>query len=378
MRPFYINGMMRALVLSLVGIFTPIYIYKSVGWEWVFGYYILMRITVLICAIPISHLIEKIGFRRSITVSLLFLIISYGVLLKVGQNEWWLVTAAIASGLNVPFYWIARNSAISQDESRARVGKQMGIMTSVEAVATMMGPLTAGLIIERFGFGMLYTVALLILIFSVLPLWGMRPHIHRNGVSVRGFVYWVTSRRYFHNGVGIGARAVDDYAINVLWPLAIFGLGIRSGILGGIFSFVALISLAVRLTISRVFDKLRRRNDYSDEWVYGISASVSSILWILRLFAKSVGGIVGIDAIGAVFGTSYASMYVDYEQLGGKRMGSMAYWVYGEMMYSIMAIGLFGITGIGAYFGIWKETFMILASFWVLVSIVMARESNMK
>ena len=47
-------------------------------------------------------------------------------------------------------------------------------------------------------------------------------------------------------------------------------------------------------------------------------------------------------------------------------------------MYSIMTIGLFTAVGVGVGLGVWKEVFMILASFWVLISIVMARESNLK
>lgn len=224
----------------------------------------------------------------------------------------------------------------------------------------------------------LYSLALVVLMVSVVPLWGMPPHVHKNGATWRGFGQWLTNRRYFHNGVGIGARAVDDYSQSMLWPLTIFVLGIKTGVLGGIFTLVSVLALVGRVVMGRVFDKLHAKGDMSDEWVYGVSAIVNSMIWLGRIFVRSLGTIVGVDLVGAIFGTAYTSMYIDYEQLGGKRMGSMAYWVYGEMMYSIMALGLFGITGIGAYFGIWRETFMILASFWVLVSIVMARESNMK
>lgn len=378
MRPFYLNGMMRALVMALVGIFTPIYIYEIAGIGWVIGYYLLIRIVVLFFAIPVSHIIEKIGFRRSIGISLVLLMICYGTLLGY-QGEWWLlIISLVASGLNIPFYWLARSSAIAQDSETAHVGRQLGILTSVEAVATMLGPLSAGLIIEQWGFGVMYLAAILILLTSLVPLLSMPPHTHKNGASWEGFVRWIQSRRYFHNAIGIGARAVDDYGLNVLWPLAIFVLGVNTGTVGGIFTLSALVALVVRLVMGRMFDRLHDRRDLSDEWVYGAAAGVNAILWLLRILAHSVGIIVGIDLMGAIFGTTYSSYYVDYEQLGGKRMGSIAYFVYGEMMYSIMAIWLFGMVAVGWYLGIWREVFMILAAFWVLISIIMARESNMK
>lgn len=341
-------------------------------------YYVLTRLVTLLTVVPIAKVIERIGFRKSIAISLIILVVNLGSLLFAGSYIWLVVLSAVAGGLNIPFYWVARNSAISQDSDKRHVGRQMGNMTSVEQVATLLGPLAAGLIIERWGFQALYGLAIIILVVSVVPLWGMAPHVHPNGASWGGFARWIRDRRYFHNGVGIGARAVDDYAINVLWPLAIFVMGVKMGVLGGIFTMVSVVALTVRLILSRVFDQLRAKRDWSDELLYAVSACVNSLTWIIRLFVGSVGSILMLDMSGAVFGTVYSSLYVDYEQLGGQRMGSIAYWVYGEMMYSIMTIGLFVAVGVGVSLSIWKEMFMILASFWVLVSIIMARESNMR
>lgn len=387
MKPFYLNGMLRSLVFALIGIFTPVFLYKlGIAWygEMKYGiilvaaYYILMRIMTLTFAVLISHLIEKIGFRKSIAISLLFLTINLGTLLFLNNNIWLLVISAIAAGLNIPFYWVARNSAISQDSDKKRIGTQMGSLTTIEQVTTLLGPLAAGLIIERWGFQYLYGLALIVLLLSVVPLLHMPPHVHLNGSSIAGFFRWIRDERYTHIGVGIGARAVDDYAINVLWPLIIFVIGIKTGMLGMIFSAVAITSLMVRIISGKIFDKLRAKNDLSDELVYSLSAIANAVAWIARMFVGSVASILVLDMTGSILGTVYSSFYVNYEQLGGVRMGSIAYWVYGEMMYSIMTIGLFTAVAIAAWYGVWREVFSVLAAFWVLVSIVMARESNLK
>lgn len=387
MRPFYINGMLRSLVFALVGIFTPVFLYK-LGLEFwgemrygilmVCGYFVVIRLVTLLSVVPISWVIERIGFRKSIAVSLLILAVNLGSLLFADTYPSLVFLSAIAGGLNIPFYWVARSSAISQDGDRKRVGSQMGMMTTVEQITTLLGPLVAGLLIERWGFGALYGLALVILVVSFIPLIHMPPHVHKNGASWRGFLLWMRNGRYTHIGVGMGARAVDDYSISILWPLAIFVMGINTGVMGGIFTATAVVSLLTRMLSGKVFDRLRAKHDLSDEIVFSVSAVVNSMAWIIRLFVSSVGSILLLDMTGAVFGTVYSSFYIDYEQLGGERMGSIAYWVYGEMMYSMMTIGLFVVVGIGAWYGIWREMFMIMASFWVLVSIVMARESNMK
>jgi hypothetical protein len=387
MKPFYLNGMLRSLVFALVGIFTPVYLFKlgmdlfgdvRYGVMLVGGYFVLTRLTTVLSVVPISWLIERIGFRRSIFISLFILAVNLGTLLFASEYAILILVSAIAGGLNIPFYWVARSSAISQDSDNKHVGSQMAIMTTAEQVTTLLGPLSAGLLVEKWGFQSLYTLALVILFVSAIPLWGMRPHVHKNGATWRGFFQWIRNPRYFHIGVGVGARAIDDYSISVLWPLAIFVMGVKAGIMGGIFSTVALTSLVVRILMGKMFDKLRSRGDWSDEILYMLSAGFSSIAWIVRLFVGSIGSILMLDMTGAVFGTIYASFYIDYEQLGGKRMGSILYWVYGEMMYSMMTILLFSLVMIGAWYGVWQQMFMILASFWVLVSMVMAKESNMK
>src|SRR3989339_329604 len=135
MKPFYLNGMLRSLVFALVGIFTPVFLYKlgieefgaaKYGIMLVAGYYIVMRITTLAGVIPISWIIKKIGFRRSIAISLLILAINLGSLLFAGNHFWLVLVSAIAGGLNIPFYWVARSSAISQDSDKVQVGRQLG------------------------------------------------------------------------------------------------------------------------------------------------------------------------------------------------------------------------------------------------------------
>lgn len=382
----YLNGMMRAMVYALIGIFTPIYIYQLVvamgqpGWVGVAGvgvFYLIIRVTVLVTSIPVSHLIERIGFRRSILISVFFLAL-YLLFLKLGaQNIWYLVLSAIAGGINTPCYWIARGSVISQDGSRQSVGRQMGNLLSIEEVSAMLGPLLAGLIIEKWGFVELYSLALVILVVSVLPMWYMPGHTHKNGASWRGFKVWVKNRRYFHLAVGIAGKSVNDFASAIVWPLAIFLMGWHAVKLGGLFSMVSVVAIIVRMVGGKWFDVLHGKRDMSDEKMFAVATLGTSMVQMARIFVRSVSTIFSVDLIGAVFSTLYGTMYSDYEQLGGMRMGSIAYWVYVEIVYSSMAIIMMSLLIIGAWFSVWKELFLLMASTWAIIGMVQARESNL-
>lgn len=386
MMAFYINATMRALVFALVGIFTPIFIYKEVlavsnnvnGLLAVLGYYLIVRVTVLLITIPVAKIIEKLGFRWSVLTSVVFLGISLMALFFASGGLGWFLVAAVVSGVNIPFYWVSRNSAISQDSKSSTIGKQVGMLTVFERVAGMLGPFVGGEVIELWGFSTLYGLAFAILLLSVIPLFSMPHHIHRNGVSLHGFVMWIKGRQFFHQAVATVGRSFDDYSGSVVWPLVIFLFGTRLGTVGMVFSFLTALAVAVRYLSGLLFDRLYKKGGMEDERLFGLVAVGQSITWILRIFASSVVHVLWIDGVGTLFGTTYRNISDDYKYLGGKRMSEIAYFAYIELMYSIGVIVFVSLGMIGIYLGIWKEILFTVTSLWVLVSIVQARESDLR
>ena len=121
---FYINGLLRSLFMSLTTIFIPVYIY-SLGIK-AFGlvsyaimavaiFFIVQRALIVFLVFPLSKIIERIGFRKSITWSVVFLMISTVSLLLAEGNILYLWVATDAMGLNIPPYWLSRDSALSAD-----------------------------------------------------------------------------------------------------------------------------------------------------------------------------------------------------------------------------------------------------------------------
>src|SRR5689334_1239380 len=92
---FYLNALLRAMVFGLVRIFVPVFVYR-LGLLWwgdgryalitVAVYYLILRFIVLLLSIPISKIIERIGFRRSVAVSVFFLIIEMFGLFMARDN----------------------------------------------------------------------------------------------------------------------------------------------------------------------------------------------------------------------------------------------------------------------------------------------------
>ncbi len=384
---FYVNGLLRSLCMSMTTIFVPLFIYTQGIKLWgslqsalilVAVYFVAQRIIVAIAVFPLSRIIEKIGFRKSISLSVFFLIGYTVSLLLVPQHMIWLLISAVVGGLQIPLYWISRDSALSQDIPGKSMGTKMGYITVFENISGLLGPFAGGAIVAFAGYSTLFIVALVILVLSTIPLWWMPPHTHRNGVSLAGFWNFLTNGRYLHQAIANFGSAMNDYGNGVIWPLILFLQGIQNEKLGAIYSGVAVVTIAIQYVTGKWFDKLRSKRDYTDEGVYGIASVGLSIAWIVRVFVSGIAQVVPVDMGRQLFGAIHSNFYADYLHLGGKRMGSIAYWVYLEVIYSLGTIFLFAVMVIGIYFDIWKEIVLVTISLWSLVTIVIARESNMR
>jgi hypothetical protein len=341
-------------------------------------YYFTERLLIALLVFPLSHIIEHLGFRRSVAVSLIFLIAYTVTLILVGHNWLWMWVAALFLAIQTPFYWISRDSVIAQDSSIRDMGKNMANLAAWERIATIVGPLLGGLLLSVYGFLTLYTIAGISLLLSAFPLWKMHSHTHRNGVSLTGFVHYIRDRRYAHIAISNFAMSVHDYSLTVIWPLILFFKGIHDKVLGGLFAAVAVVSLLVEFMSGRIFDKLHKRGDWSDEFVFGLASIGNSATWIVRLFIVTLRQVLVVDLIGGLLVTLSGEFFGDYLHLGGKRMGSIAYWVYEEVVYSLGCALLFALMALGARFNVWSEIVLLSAAWWSLVAIVAARESNMK
>lgn len=372
--------------MSMTTIFIPLFVYSLGMQRWhtmseaillVALFFVVERALIIAIVFPLSKLIESIGFRRSISLSVAFLILSTVSLILAEHNISWLWIATLAMGINIPLYWIARDSALSQDIAGSKMGTSMGYVVVLENIAGLMGPFVGGVTVLLFGYTSLFVAALIILGLSIVPLWWMPPHTHHNGVSLRGFGYFLRNGRYLHQIVANFGCALNDYGNGVIWPLILFVQGITHAKLGFVYSSAAIVTILVQYMSGKWFDRLRARRDYADEGVYGVATVGMAISWVLRIFVRGIAQIVSLDVGRQLFGTLYTNFYIDYLHLGGKRMGSIAFWVYMEVIYSAGTLFLFGVMAVGIYFNVWKELVLSTIALWSLGTIVMARESNL-
>ena len=143
----YLASTIRTFALSLLGIFTPLYIYqilestqtfttRTAALLGVVGYYIILRLTILLTDIPISYFIAEVkgGFRKSMLISNCLRAINLLLLIFAKDQPGLLLPAAIIGGALIPFYWIPYHLSFIEDGKGKRFGKKIstvGVLNKV-------------------------------------------------------------------------------------------------------------------------------------------------------------------------------------------------------------------------------------------------------
>ena len=294
----YLASTIRTFALSLLGIFTPLYVYqvlegaglsgrtpaKTIILLGVIGYYIVNRLTLLLVNIPASYFIAEVkgGFRRSMLLSNILHAANLLLLLFAKNQPLLLLPAAIMAGALIPFYWIPYHLIFIEDGKGKSFGEKISVAGVLDKAAGVAAPLIGGLVIALVGFETLLVVVLFLVVASTFPIFSMCHH-ERHFVPPLKMIF----RDFFSKGfrkdliafLGAGSQNVGAA---IVWPIFLFTIVGSFAGLGALTSGVVLISILVTLWLGRLVDKRGKRR------VLRAGAYSQSALWGVRAFTSTV------------------------------------------------------------------------------------------
>ncbi len=167
----YLNASLRTFSISLTGIFIPIYIYQQTqDLSATLLFFLLWQFTRIVTIIPISALISRIGPDISNLLSGLCRASYLFLLILAPKYPVLLFPSAILGAITVPLYWLPYHLAFSRQSNKNKVGKQIGNISFLQRTASALAPFAGGLITALFGFNAIYTIAIIILFLSSVPI----------------------------------------------------------------------------------------------------------------------------------------------------------------------------------------------------------------
>jgi MFS family permease len=277
---FFISVAIRYLALGMVGIFEPIYIYlffeKSLTFTLLFfaAIYGLFGILVVFG----GKLMAKIGLKHTMLVSHFFFFGYYLCLFFLSWHFSFIILAIFLRAFGMILFWPAFHTDFVRFSERDHRAMQIGKLNAICPIASIVSPVIGGLILQNFGYLVLFVVVLITLFASAFPLF-----LSKERHEIYTDSYKKAWQRIFKNkntSLALAFQGIEGGVAIYLWPIFMFLIGINYGKIGGITSF----SLGVAALFALYMGKLAQRKEKGR--ILGVGSFLLSIAWIIKCFVK--------------------------------------------------------------------------------------------
>ena len=195
--------------------------------QWIVLAY-LLAITTLI--VSVGRLGDLVGRRRLLLAGLLLFTVA-SVLCGLAPTLWLLIAARAAQGLGAAVMMALAMALVGETVPKGRTGRAMGLLGTMSALGTALGPTLGGVLISGLGWRAIFlaTVPLGILTFLLayrfLPAGSARPKSDRAGFDVAGTLLLALILAAYALAVTVGRGSFG--ALNLALLLAgVLGVGL--------------------------------------------------------------------------------------------------------------------------------------------------------
>lgn len=288
---YFLLGMKR-FAITMVGLFLPLYIYHELGYSFnqTIYFFLMFILFFTIFLYPAVKLVGWKGAKHSMILSIpiIFLGLLFGILLQ--DNPLLFYPTAAFLGMEAVFFWIGFHIDAAVQGKKRKTGKEAGIINFVNIFPDIIGPLLGGLILFYFSFTVLFILALVIVLISVIPMLFSKEVYTKTDFDLKYF-FKENHLKYFF---AFFAQGIRGMTFAVFWPLFIFtilGNYISLGIYG---SFATIFVCIFALLLGDYSDKSRRG------FLIKISALFDGIFWVFKIFITSVIQIFALGTLGGI------------------------------------------------------------------------------
>lgn len=175
-----LHSLFKVVGSSFVAIFIPAILYTEFGFS--IGQVFLFTAVHSMTAFALQYWVSS-GFiarqwtKPSMMIGVVFFILYMLVLAAGSWYSWIILLSPLLSGAHTAFFWMGYHVALSTDTEDKDLGKKIAWLEMVGVVAAMMGPVVGWILTDVFGTSVLFIVAAVCILISLIPLW-LDDHAH--------------------------------------------------------------------------------------------------------------------------------------------------------------------------------------------------------
>ncbi len=288
---FFLSISIRRLAVGMVLIFEPIYLYfyfdKSLSLTILF-FGLIHGLYGLIVVFG-GKIMAKIGLKHAMLFSHFFFFGYYLCLFFLSSQanniavelSLLLPLAMILRVIGMMFFWPAYHTDFVRFSEKNHRGLEVGKLNVAVLIPVIISPLIGGWVLAAFGYPILFTIVLVTLFASTIPLF-LSKEVH----EVYTDSYQEAWARIFKKenkniSLAFAANGMEVGISIYLWPLFMFILAIEYTIMGGIISFATAMVAIFSLYIGKISDTSYRFQ------LLKIGSFLTSLAWIIKYFVIS-------------------------------------------------------------------------------------------
>ena len=301
--PLFLNQSFRGVAVSLLSLFSSIYIYKTLfdltGQEKiallsVYIYYLSAYGFKFISNLFAEELSLRLGLKKQIYIGLFLAAICLGLLVLSLKWPLLLFLASPFWGLSTGFYWFGCHGMMVKVGRDGAFGKEIGMLGMISTLVLLGVPFLGGVLIKLAGYQALFGASLFFVGLAALSSISMKEEKTRHDTCMAEvFQLFKAHKRPFLAYVG---DTMGGIIYGVVIPLYLFLILKKELSLGEFFSLSMIVVAIINLFIGRWVD-VRGKTGLI---VYGSILQV--LAWSARIITRSVGVLFTLDILDRVTG----------------------------------------------------------------------------
>lgn len=301
----YTSQLLRSLAISLMGLFTPIYLY-SIGYDiksllvFHIGWFALRPFMDIIS----GFMVAKIGPKHTMLFSSFIHIVYLSLLLTLPDFNWPLFIPALFGSTAYSLHLLAVQVNFSKIKHTDHGGKELGYMVIVERIGGVIGPLVGGFIANYYDPRYTVGLAMVVLIIAVIPLFLSSEPVQTNQhITFRGLPI---KRRKFDYISAIPATLENTISI-IVWPMYIGIFVLNTNVfvkLGAIAALSTLSSIVLSRSIGGLIDKRKGGK------LLKVGVGLNALVHLSRPFVSTPLGAAMVNVANEPITAAYRMPYI--------------------------------------------------------------------
>jgi len=295
-KALYKSRIIIYIATGLLGLYIPIFLFdifeqnlRMVAWFFLAGN-LVYGFSVMYGA----KLLNKFGFRRALQTAAFFGAFYYSLFYFLNENNVKLLVPLIVFTLLIYrlLYWIPFHVDFAKFTHKKSRGKEIGLVGATSNIVAIFTPLIAGFIITEFSFQILFAIAVLLYLFSVIPLFKI-PHTHEKFTwTIKQTWQNFFSKKRRSEVLAFMADGAESSIGTIIWPIFMFQILNGNYLKLGIVSTVIVgVTIILQLLVGKYADKKMNRKKF-----LRFGSTFYALGWIIKIFIATAFQIFIVDA----------------------------------------------------------------------------------